>query len=339
MSFKKYSSIENSYRKKFTDQALLYYPDMIFAISEKLHGSNFSFTADEKGRYGITCGKKSTFLSEIDKFFNFQQVRDKYKDRVLAVFEHIKSTKEDVQQISIHGEIFGGKYPHPDVPEVNNQSKVQKGIWYTPENDFYGFDIRVNYKWLPKIESDEIFEKFGFLYNENLFNGALKECLEYPNKFQTTIPAKLGLPEIEDNFCEGVVIVPYKQVVNIGVQRLILKNKHEKEVQGKKKDKSNRMQSQQKEVEHLKEHFDNIECFVTENRLRNVISHIGQITNKDFGKLAGAFSKDIIEDFVKDNDSFIALSKKDQKYVTKYANNRACSMIKSNILNIIDGEF
>ena len=38
----------------------------------------------------------------------------------------------------------------------------------------------------------------------------------------------------------------------------------------------------------------------TEQRVSNVISKIGQVTNKDFGRILGLTVQDILEDFTKD---------------------------------------
>jgi hypothetical protein len=40
----------------------------------------------------------------------------------------------------------------------------------------------------------------------------------------------------------------------------------------------------------------------TEQRVSNVISKIGQVTNKDFGKILGLTVQDILEDFTKETE-------------------------------------
>ena len=42
---------------------------------------------------------------------------------------------------------------------------------------------------------------------------------------------------------------------------------------------------------------EEIAKYITENRLNNVVSKIGTITQKDFGKLLGLYSKDVLEEF------------------------------------------
>jgi hypothetical protein len=82
--------------------------------------------------------------------------------------------------------------------------------------------------------------------------------------------------------------------------------------------------------------------YLTENRLRNVLSHgeLGEINQKSFGKLLGLFSKDAIDDFIKDNpDMMDGLEKKSRKKVQKAFNKMAGDIIRPNFVNIIDGTF
>ena len=61
------------------------------------------------------------------------------------------------------------------------------------------------------------------------------------------------------------------------------------------------------------------ETYVTENRLANVVSHIGEVHfPKDFGKVMGLFSKDVLEDFLKEHGNlYTALEKSEQKLLNK----------------------
>ena len=108
----------------------------------------------------------------------------------------------------------------------------------------------------------------------------------------------MGLPEIADNICEGVVIRPIiTPHFNHGV-RVILKKKNEAWAEGKQFRKS--IKKEEKLPEKIVKLREAILTYVTENRLNNVLSKVGQVTIKDFGKVMGMFSKDIVEDFSKD---------------------------------------
>ena len=59
--------------------------------------------------------------------------------------------------------------------------------------------------------------------------------------------------------------------------------------------------------------------YITEPRLDNVISHIGEVKMpNDFGKLTGLYAKDVFDDFMKENAvSFDELENAEQKALKK----------------------
>jgi hypothetical protein len=61
-----------------------------------------------------------------------------------------------------------------------------------------------------------------------------------------------------------------------------------------------------------------------------VVSHIGEISlPKDFGKLMRLFSKDALEDFMKDfGNRFSALDKCEQKSLTRELNKMTSTLVK-----------
>ena len=198
MNFRKYNSIENSYRKPFLEEVReAGFTDQEFIVQEKVHGANLSFITDGQT---IQTAKRTSLLEENEKFYNFQQVRDRYANQVLEAFNCIKAKNPEVEFITIYGELFGGTYPHADVEKVKGSVKVQKGIFYAPHNDFYVFDIRINNdEYLSVDETTSLFEELGFFYAKTLFRGELEACLAYPNTFNSLIPKWLNLPEFDEN--------------------------------------------------------------------------------------------------------------------------------------------
>jgi hypothetical protein len=75
--------------------------------------------------------------------------------------------------------------------------------------------------------------------------------------------------------------------------------------------------------------------FFIENRLANVVSHIGEIQMpKDFGKIMGFLSKDALEDFLKgQGEDYSNLDKADQKILNKELNKSATELIKRIYMN------
>lgn len=222
MEFMKYSSIENSYRKRFLDKIVEEgHAGLEYVVQEKVHGANFSFWMNE---VKTECAKRSGFVKEGEGFFNFEDVKKKYYKQMRDLFESFQ--REGASLVTVYGELFGGEYPHPDVPK-NHQKCIQKEVYYSPEQDFIAFDLKLDGVLMSVDFANKVFEKFGIPYCKTLFRGSLEDCLKYNNKYITTIPEQLGLPPIEDNICEGNVIRPVEPIRMWSGERLILKNKNE----------------------------------------------------------------------------------------------------------------
>jgi Rnl2 family RNA ligase len=308
--------------------------DSEFIVEEKIHGANFSIWSDE---VKTLPAKRSGFVQGDDNFFNCHQVVKQYYSQIRAMFTKLQQER-DASVVTLCGELYGGLYPHKDVPHVQNATKVQKGVYYCPQNDFYGFDIMVDGQYLSVDETNALYDEFGIPRADTLFRGSLEECLKYPNEFQSKLAEKFGLPPIDNNICEGVVIKPVEPKFLFDGSRVILKNKNEKftEVQKESKPKTvipELSLEAQKALEVMS-------SYVTENRLKNVLSKLGSISKQDFGKVMGAMNQDITEDFLKDHEGLLnVLEKPERKRVTKQVYGQAAQLIRGNFLNIVDGEF
>lgn len=326
--FKKYTSIENSYRTEFLDRIKGHnFWDRTYAVQEKAHGSNLSFYTIDGVNF--KAAKRTEGLNKDEKFYNHQLLLDQNIEKFKSIFADISQKFVSISQMTIYGEVIGGSYPHKEVERNNKALKVQKGIFYSPDNVFYAFDIQVNCDVYLNVEYvSSLFEKHGVFHAKTLFTGSLQECLNYSNMFPTTIPGLLGFPPIDPNNCEGVIIKPLETCYfNNGV-RVILKNKNEKWAENSKHIKS--INQKAPLSEKVKELQSVIITYVTENRLNNVLSKLGEVTIKDFGKVIGNFNRDIIEDFTKDYNSQLSiLEKKEQKQITKSIIHKSSSMIKT----------
>ena len=334
MEFKKYGSIENSYQIKTINKVKEEgKADGEWVVQEKVHGSNFSIWTDGKE---VKCAKRSGWINEDENFNSWETVvTDEFEKKVLDMFSN--NCKES---LVLCGELFGGNYPHPDVVK-HNVSRVQKGVFYCPDVKFYCFDILIDGKLIDIGNVGVLCEMYGIFYANTLFKGSLEEALTYENKFQTTIPAKLGLPEIEGNFCEGTVIKPVTAKFLGNGSRIIFKNKNDTFQERKQEGRDDRIKAVLEPLEgKALEAYEGILRYITENRLQNVLSKLGEVTQRDFGKISGLFNKDIIEDFQKDyGEDFEKLDKADRKKVTKEMSKAAATLIRDNFVNIINGEF
>ncbi len=338
LRFDKYTSIENTYQTPYMQKVAQHVPeDVLWDVTEKVHGANCSFITDGNT---VEFAKRSGIVEEGEGFFCYSVVLAEIQQKILDAYKYVKelynSDDKPVVLVQFYGELFGGYYPHPEVPRDSRFAAIQKGLYYAPYQSFYGFDIAICHgddkeamrTWLNPDQEADVFEKNDIFYAKSLFRGTLQECLKFNNVFQTHIPEWLGFPPIEDNICEGVVLKPMiPQFFNNG-DRIILKNKNERFAEKKGEHKH-------KEIKDVPEDVQNMNAviadYITENRLCNVISHEGEFDMpKAFGKLMKLFTEDILNDFCKEHlAEWNALEKASQKAVTKFMSSSAGQVIKS----------
>jgi len=333
LEFKKYSSIENTYNKDFMERIKSEgYDSLTYVVQEKVHGANCCFVTDGKD---VHFAKRTGLMEAGEKFYNYDELLVRYTERVIRLYAEIKENYPDTKSVLVYGEMFGGKYPHPDVKNDSKVMCIQKGVFYSPVHEFYGFDIYVrgleHGRYLPVNESNTLFEKSEFLYAKTLFEGTIDACLSYPNAFQSQIAEWLGLPPIEDNICEGIVIRPVEPVFFGNGSRLLLKNKNSKFAEKKSvKKRQPALFIEPTYSQELNNMLTITEEYVTENRLNNTISKIGEVAfPKDAGRLIGLLSKDVQDDFLKEHSGIYAsLEKSEQKILNKHINKLAADLIK-----------
>lgn len=335
MRFRKYFDIENSYRKKFIDIVVAEKLDNgEFVVQEKAHGANLSFWYDGKN---LKSAKRSGFIK--DNFYDYKPVEGKNRERVKNLYGILKEEGCDFNELTVYGELIGGTYPHKDVKKDISATRIQKGIFYTPHNEFYAIDVAIDGQLLDVDKFNQVMEKAGFLYAKTIFRGTFKECLKYSNSFPSQISLWLGLPELEDNICEGVVIKSVIPTFLSNTTRMILKNKNEKWAE-KAKARDRPKKPQMTLSAKGEELFNEMGSLITENRLRNVLSKIGPVGQKEFGKLIQLFSKDILGEFFKDHiEEYNGLEKKEQKQLTRRLSQKCTELLRLNFMNIVDGEF
>eukprot|EP00742_Colponemidia_sp_Colp-10_P006259 GILJ01006707.1.p1 GENE.GILJ01006707.1~~GILJ01006707.1.p1 ORF type:complete len:402 (+),score=69.45 GILJ01006707.1:62-1207(+) len=302
IKFKRYSRIENVTKAA----AMQELRSIEWVMTEKVHGANFSFITDGKD---VQCASRSNLLTPFSKFFNFQVVLQDHRQRVIDCFAAVQSVIPETKIITIFGEIFGGKYPHPDVAasKVEGVKVVQHGVYYAPHNDFYAFDLNVNYsRFLPFDEATRLFKECGFLHAQALARGPLPSLIQFDvESFETTLPSLLGLPAIEKNLAEGVVLRPaaYRSGI-VKLKRAAFCERIKRPVDGlTKKEKQSKHQEQLQMPEEL-EHLISIAMeYVNTNRLRSVLSKIGQVGPQDMARVAGLLSQDAILDCRQDHEA------------------------------------
>ena len=326
--------MENAYQTKVIDQIKMQgFGHDIFIVQEKVHGANFSFFTDGNE---IKIAKRTAFIEKDDKFYNAHQILERYRENVFSLFQKVKNIHPEIETIVIYGELFGGGYKHKEVQPIADAIKIQKGVDYAPYNEFYAFDIKLNGITYMDVEiANSLLEEIGFFYAKTLFQGTLDDALKFSNVFNSHIPTWLGLPEIEGNMCEGTIIKPIKTRYFGNGSRVIIKNKNDKWIEKSKmvirKDKVAKKQVYF--TDSAQKIWDEIQKYVTENRLNNVLSKIGEFEPKMVGKVIGAFNQDVLVDFKKDfPDAFSTIEKDEVKRICKKLNSVVIDFIKEELM-------
>lgn len=342
MKWTKFGSIENTYREDEIQRVLEYgYDAYKFFATEKIHGSNASFITDGKN---IKMARKNSMIEDNSNWMNLREIRDLNSMNIIQIFQRCQrffGIYNLISNIVIYGEVFGGFYNHKDVLKDTKAIKVQKKIQYSPQNEFFVFDIKIffkdgNERYLDIVDAISITRLAGMCFVPILYAGTFQSCLEYPVIFQTFVPKMLGYPVLEDNEAEGVVIRPEKECRFGNGSRVILKNKNPKFSEKIKQPKEKKPKILSYEGAAV---FSVLLDYITENRLRNVISKFGEITNKDFTNLLSDFMRDIFEDYMKENNENKNLNKEERNNVNKLVSKKAADIIRRNFVDIINGDF
>lgn len=339
--FTKYSSIANATMKELKETLDSEYANEKWYVTEKIHGSNLSIIVD---RNEEKIAKRSSILEKTTNFFNVSEKEDILKSFGRKIFTYLYYGLDvNIEYISIFGEWFGGYYPHEDVKQIPNRKKVQKGIAYSNDLHFAPFDILINgeffvSKWVAYASFNIIMLKNEEFKNhiimlDILKEGTLEECLDYDINFNSTIPKKLGLPEIKPNLAEGIVI---KYSGDRKKERSkSFKKKNQKFSERQKVKKHNPTENfKPEELEYI----NFCKSCATENRVKNIISKIGEVDFKDFGNIM----KNTVEDIHKEAKNEIpevynALDKKERRNANSFINRPLAGIIRS-VLTDLENE-
>jgi len=295
MEFKKYPSIENSYREKFIAGFVSLYPELLtatFVVVEKVHGNNLSisFSPHEPWQYG----KRTAFLKGDEKFYGAQDVAQQY----VETFEDIQGWLDahySVSAVRLFGELYG--------------PGVQKGVNYDTEKRIGFYDMMVNEELLTPVA----FRNCNFigLQRNALPIVATVTGLQVALDFNVEFDSLLN--PIEGNVCEGVVIAPFDKVYydSLG-RRFCLKKKNEKFAEKIKAPKPK--QPADPVIARLNLEF---RSYITDNRLQSIFSQCGKIEEpSQIGEYIRLVLGDAEEDFLKDFGEEVAvLSQGNQRKV------------------------
>ncbi|KAH0790361.1 RNA ligase, Rnl2 family [Histomonas meleagridis] len=311
-----YSEIESVSRQKFIDlikEKGFTDPSIQWTASIKVDGAQFSIYVYPDGK--IRYSRRNALLKENEGFYNYQEAvkADNLEPKSVQIRKILieKGLITESSTIIICGELFGGSYNHPDVPKSKFKG-IQSRIQYAPGIHFYCFDIMIekdgNFVYIDDNIVTEVCNAVQMTSHYVVKIGTFDECMAVPNNTPDPIGVEYyGLPPIENNIIEGIVIKPVHPIV-YDEQRIILKNKNEifEEKINKKQEKPKKSDPKSNFTEKELEIYGHKMEYVTESRICSVVSKIGEITKKDFMKLRNEFLNDATKDFLKDYGEEIA---------------------------------
>lgn len=322
MKFKSYCEIENTYNTKVINRVYelgIHKQEPIWYCFNKLDGSNLQCSIDEENKFIV--GTRSNYLGRESEFQGYRramqsedvenkirQLKQMIYDNFFKDFEFKGVITLNDFCLTVYGELVGGMYRHPDVEKVKGATKIQGRIDYHPDNKWIPFDILLRWKkndieqtlLCPQDTVMKYCEKVGLPHEQIMFKGSFEECLNFPIDFIDTTGHDLwGLPIIEKNISEGVVIKPNHAHYFPSGQRVIFKNKGTKFKERICKTKDQKVKDIS--LNELEQKYCNIyREYITESRMYSIFSKIEEINEKSFGKILGLFMKDLYDDFEKE---------------------------------------
>lgn len=313
MEFKKFTSLENTYRQNIIDKVVNEFKDnQTWVVTEKLDGANFAFYYNGED---LQVASRNQFVD--GTFYNCQQVINKYQEHIKQIFDYC-----DGYSLIVRGELFG--------------QGVQKRVEYGTL-DFRVFEIVVNEEIQPFTSTNKILKmsKRVFEYDLSkqlemvpvvLITDSFKEALEVNETFSSYFT-----PESfeGDNFAEGFAIQPNTPSWFNNGTRIWFKKKSEKFSEYKKGKTT-------KTVVELSENdkilFNDIVQYNTESRVISAISKFGKPKQNDFGKILGEVMRDLIEDFNKENETDIKVTVENWKKFNSELNKEVSKTVREEFI-------
>ena len=297
--FEKYSSLENHYNNGFIERIRGSHFDLTetWVAREKIHGTNFSIIIE---RDTVTCAKRTGPILPAEDFYGYSVILKKYNDSIKAIQHTIK----EGSGMQIFGEFAG--------------CGIQKGVDYG-EKDFYVFDILVKTdkgtsQFIDDYMMETVCNTFGFKMAPLLGRGKFDTLAKLPNDLLSVVnkynecltedPESLrhvnrcqfkavSAPEGQTP-AEGYVLKPcYPKFFSNGT-RVAIKCKNSKFSEKSKSDKPIKTAAVLTGIDKVT--LSTLAQYATINRVNNVISKIGQVSPRDFGKVLGLTIQDILEE-------------------------------------------
>lgn len=172
----------------------------VWVALEKIHGAHLLVDVDAKT---VRFGKRKGWLQENEPFFGWQLLRSGLRETAREAFDLL-----DARRVVLYGELFGGGYPHPQVPD-RGLAPVQTGVWYAPDLRWALFEVRADDDYLSWSECASLASAIGVVTPPLVARGTRAQIEALPDRFPSRVAFSLGLPPLGDgNLAEGMVIKP-----------------------------------------------------------------------------------------------------------------------------------
>eukprot|EP01059_Diplonema_ambulator_P001020 TRINITY_DN10794_c0_g1_i1.p1 TRINITY_DN10794_c0_g1~~TRINITY_DN10794_c0_g1_i1.p1 ORF type:complete len:349 (+),score=91.51 TRINITY_DN10794_c0_g1_i1:73-1047(+) len=285
--------------------------DDYWVVTEKIHGANFSFHVDvlASGGLSVRCAKRDCVIEDDDDFFGYKDVEARHAQDVLNGARDILTAYPGGTSVTFYGELFGGRYPHPEVSKTEGATPVQQGVWYTPDVNWLCYDIRVvspeSSTYLPFKEVLSCCVAASIPHVKPLLTAPFNDCINFKIPFQSTVPAIYGLPLLPSNTAEGIVVKGFCKDVEVPLAggkkktRGIIKIKADEFSEWS--DKANVAQTAA-----AGDHTALVRSCVNTNRLNCVLSKHGKLTAKTKPTIIKKMIADIQEDISSSTDAATA---------------------------------
>lgn len=227
--FERYSEIDNSNEKRVAAIKQLGMDKDDWIATEKVHGANFGIYSVDFGK-GLRYSKRSGIMPPHEHFFGYHVLIPEFQTQMAAIRKYVTEfvVKASPHTIIVNGELFGGKYTHPNVPKskqtflLNGKPKSISAVQtdsfpqYSPNLHFYAFDIKYRLQekddavTLTFDDATSIFERIpGLLYARPIIRGPLDKVTAFDvETFETTLPPLVGMGNfpLKGNWSEGLVV-------------------------------------------------------------------------------------------------------------------------------------
>lgn len=188
-------------------------------VTEKCHGCNFQFRIDPGDKESVRTFRRTGELGSAENFYGWQGVLERLRPALQKLVRYHPS------EVSVFGELIGGHYP--GFPK--KLAMIQKYIYYCPDHEFVVFDI-FDYaagKFLDFDEMTILCRKAGLHVVRPWYRGkTMDEIMRIDHEDESTrIPEMFGLPAFPNNFIEGWIIRPDRELLTERGSRVMFKRR------------------------------------------------------------------------------------------------------------------